>query len=77
MVFLQSDPYFVLENFCAKTAIDKVPRRAHGKAKKKGLKWSQAKELSRARDVKKKAYLRMITTWWSHNMSQTCEHARA
>ena len=52
-VFLQSGAYIVLENLCAKTAIDKVSRKAHGTAKEKR---SQAKEVSRERDVKKKAY---------------------
>ena len=52
-VLLQSGAYIVLENFCAKTAIDKASRKAHGTAKKKR---AQAKEVSRERDVKKKAY---------------------
>ena len=52
-VFLQSGAYIVLGNLSAKTAIDKASRKAHGTAKKKR---SQAKEVSRERDVKKNAY---------------------
>ena len=52
-VLLQSGAYIVIENFCAKTAIDKAARKAHGTAKKKR---AQAKEVSRERDVKKNAY---------------------
>ena len=52
-VFLQSGAYIVLENLCAKTAVDKASRKAHGTAKENR---SQAKEVSRERDVKKEAY---------------------
>ena len=56
-VFLQPGANVVLENFCAKTAIDKASRKAHGTAKKN---MAQAKEVSRERDAKIKAYQEKI-----------------